>query len=74
MPAERTGWLMWGTQNDDCTQPAEGKHRESLGAVFLQLGLTGPKSTQASPSPNIHSFGQQISCKVDVKHVEKGRF
>lgn len=62
---------MWGTQTDDCIQPGEGKHRATLRAVFLRLGLAGPKSTQASPSPNVHSFGQQISCKANIKHEEE---
>lgn len=59
---------MWGTQKDDV---GKSKHRPTLRAVFPPLGLAGPQSTQSSPSPNAHSFGQQLSCRAREEDMWK---
>lgn len=56
-----------GVQRDDHIWPRKNKYRPTLRAVLPQLGLAAPKRTWSSPSPDVHSFGQQISCRADVK-------
>lgn len=62
MSADRRKALMWGTARRRRAQT----NSQSCAST---TGLAGPQSTQSSLSANVHLFGQQLSCSVDVKNM-----